>query len=144
LLGLRKLRVIGVQRCTLRTDSEVVTRQIEKECIARELTLERYLTLIRRMENHFKGFTMEYIERSKNIESTKLVKAVARNTPLVADVLLQMISDASIKIVKSEPKMINLIQGEDWRAPIMAYLHHYYEPDSTIEHTRMQQRVGSY
>jgi hypothetical protein len=26
----------------------------------------------------------------------------------------------------------------------MAYLHHYYEPDSTVEHTRMQQRVGSY
>jgi hypothetical protein len=26
----------------------------------------------------------------------------------------------------------------------MAYLHHYYEPDSTIEHTRMQQRAGSY
>jgi hypothetical protein len=144
LLGLRKLRVIGVQRCTLRTDSEVVTRQIEKECIARELTLERYLTLVRRMENHFKDFTMEYIERSKNIESTQLVKVVARNTPLAADVLLQMISDASIKIVKSEPKMINLIQGEDWRAPIMAYLHHYYEPDSTIEHTRMQQRAGSY
>jgi ribonuclease HI len=109
LLGLRKLRVIGVQRCTLRTDSKVVTRQIEKECIARELTLERYLTLVRRMENHFKGFTVEYIERSKNIESTKLVKAVARNTPLAADVLLQMISDASIKIVKPEPKMINLI-----------------------------------
>jgi hypothetical protein len=37
LLGLRKLRVIGVQRCTLRTDSKVVARQIEKECFTREL-----------------------------------------------------------------------------------------------------------
>jgi hypothetical protein len=62
LLGLRKLRATGVQRCTLRTDSKVVAGQIEKECIAREPTLERYLTLIRRMESHFKGFTVEYIE----------------------------------------------------------------------------------
>jgi ribonuclease HI len=62
LLGLRKLRAIGVQRCTLRTDSKVVIGHIKKECIAREPTLKRYLTLVRRMENHFKGFTMEYIE----------------------------------------------------------------------------------
>jgi ribonuclease HI len=62
LLGLRKLRAIGVQRCNLYTDSKVVIGYIKKECIARESTLERYLTLIRRMENHFKGFTIEYIE----------------------------------------------------------------------------------
>jgi ribonuclease HI len=30
LLGLCKLRAIGVQKCILRTDSKVVTRQIEK------------------------------------------------------------------------------------------------------------------
>jgi ribonuclease HI len=34
LLGLRKLRAIGVQTCALRTDSKVVSVQIEKECIA--------------------------------------------------------------------------------------------------------------
>jgi hypothetical protein len=55
-----------------------------------------------------------------------------------------VISDASIKTVEPEPKTINLIQGEDWRASIMAYLWHYYEPGSTVEHTRMQHRAGSY
>jgi hypothetical protein len=50
LLGLRKLRVIGVQRCILHTYSKVVAGQIEKECIAREPTLEKYLALVRRME----------------------------------------------------------------------------------------------
>jgi hypothetical protein len=47
-------------------------------------------------------------------------------------------------MVESEPRIINLIQGEDWCAPIMSYLRHYYEPDSTVEHTRMQQRAKSY
>jgi hypothetical protein len=55
-----------------------------------------------------------------------------------------VISDASIKIVEPEPRTINLIQGEDWCASIMSYLCHYYEPDSIIEHTRIQQRAGSY
>jgi hypothetical protein len=72
------------------------------------------------------------------------VKAAARNTPLAADVFLQVILDASIKIVEPEPRIINLILGEDWRTPIMAYLRHYYEPDNTVEHTRMQHRAKSY
>jgi ribonuclease HI len=38
LLGLHKLRAIGVQKCVLHTDSKVVTGQIEKECIAKEPT----------------------------------------------------------------------------------------------------------
>jgi ribonuclease HI len=40
LLGLHKLRAIGVQRYTLRIDSKVVAGQIKKECIARKPTLE--------------------------------------------------------------------------------------------------------
>jgi hypothetical protein len=40
--------------------------------------------------------------------------------------------------------MVNIIQGEDWRASIMAYLHNHYEPDSRAEMIRMQQRVKAY
>jgi ribonuclease HI len=113
-LGLRKLRAIGVQRCILRIDSKVVAVQIEKECIPREPTLEKYLSLVRRMDNIFKGFTVEYIDRSKNSEADELTKAAARNTPLPTDVFLETISDASIKTIESEPIVMNIIQGKDW------------------------------
>jgi ribonuclease HI len=52
LLGLHKLRSISVQRCILHTDSKVVAGQIEKECIARKPTLEKYLSLVRRIEKN--------------------------------------------------------------------------------------------
>jgi ribonuclease HI len=58
LLGLRKLRAIGVQTCTLRTDTKNVAGQIEKECITRGPTRERYLSLVKRIESYFKGFTV--------------------------------------------------------------------------------------
>jgi ribonuclease HI len=112
LLGLRKLRAISVQRCILRTDSKMVTEQIEKECITSEPTLERYLALVRRMENFFKGFTVVHIDR-KNSKADELAKAIARNTPLPADVFLQVILDASIKTIEIEPRVINVIQGND-------------------------------
>jgi ribonuclease HI len=60
LLGLRKLRAMGVQRCVLKTDSKVIAGQIEKECIAWAETLERYLAIVRRMESFFKGFTVHH------------------------------------------------------------------------------------
>jgi ribonuclease HI len=51
LLGLHKLRAMGVYYCMLKIDSKVIMSQIEKECMARDKTLERYLAVIRRMEN---------------------------------------------------------------------------------------------
>jgi ribonuclease HI len=46
LLGLRKLRAMGVQNCILRTGSKLIAIQIEKECITRDNTMERYLALV--------------------------------------------------------------------------------------------------
>jgi ribonuclease HI len=110
---------MGVQRCTLKIDSKVIASQIEKECMARDETLERYLAVVRRMENFFKGFTVKHIERAKNTEVDELAKATAR------------------KIVEPEPRMVNIVQGEGWRAPIMANLRHHSKPNSSTDLTRM-------
>jgi hypothetical protein len=62
------------------------------------------------LEFFFKGFTIEYIDRNKNSEVDELI---ARNNPLPVDVFLQTISDASIKTIEHEPRVINIIHGED-------------------------------
>jgi hypothetical protein len=68
----------------------------------------------------------------------------ARKAVLQPDMFFQTIEDPSVKTVEPEPRMVNIIEGEDWRAPIMAYLHHHYELDNNIELLRMQQRVKAY
>jgi hypothetical protein len=40
------------------------------------------------MENYFKGFTVEHVDRNKNTEADELAKAAAHNTPLPVDVFL--------------------------------------------------------
>jgi predicted transcriptional regulator len=107
----------------------VVAGEIEKECIAKEPTIEKYLSLVRKMENYFKGFTVEYIEWNKNCKANELEKAADHNSPMLADVFFQLLEEASVKTVPPEPMVINIIEGEDWKALIMDYLHHYYEPD---------------
>jgi hypothetical protein len=122
----------------------VVTSQIEKECISREPTLVKYLALVRRVENYFKGFIVEHIDRNKNAEANDLEKVVAQKTALPLDVFFQTIEDASVKIVKSEPRLINAIERQDWRAPIMAYLHQCYEPDSNTDLIRIEKIAKPY
>jgi hypothetical protein len=73
------------------------------------------------MENYLKGLTVEYIKRSKNSEADELAKAAAHNTPLPTDIFFQVVEDSSVKIVEPKPRLINVIKGEDWRAPILAY-----------------------
>jgi ribonuclease HI len=113
LLGLHKLRAMGVQNCILKIDSKVIVGQIKKECMARDAILEKYLAINKRMENYFRGFTVEYIERTKNTKADELAKVAAKKTTLPPDVFFQTIEDPSVKIAEPEPKMVNIIQGED-------------------------------
>jgi hypothetical protein len=82
--------------------------------MARDETLERYLAAVRRMENFFKGFTVEHIERAKNTEADELAKAAARKMVLPPNVFFQTIKDPSIKTAELEPRMVNIVQAEDW------------------------------
>jgi ribonuclease HI len=109
LLGLYKLRALGVQHCIVKTDSKVVASQIEKECITMDKTLERHLADVRRMERFFKGFIVHYIERTKNEEEDELAKAAAKKAVIPLEVFFQVIEAPSIKTVEPEPRMVNII-----------------------------------
>jgi hypothetical protein len=65
------------------------------------------------MENVFKGFTVQHIERTKNTEAYKLAKVATKKAVLPPAVFFQIIEDPSVKIVEPELRMINIIHGED-------------------------------
>jgi hypothetical protein len=91
----------------------VIASQIEKECITRDEILEGYLVVVRRMEKFFKGFIVQYIERAKNAEADELAKVAAKKVVLPPDVFFQVVEDPSVKTVEPEPRIINVVQGED-------------------------------
>jgi hypothetical protein len=49
------------------------------------------------VENFFKGFRVEHIERAKNTEADEPAKATTRKAVLPPDVFFQVIEDPSIK-----------------------------------------------
>jgi ribonuclease HI len=66
LLGLRKLKAMGIRRAVLKSNSQVITGHIDKRSKARDPKLEKYLDTVRRMEASFKGFSVKNIPRGEN------------------------------------------------------------------------------
>jgi ribonuclease HI len=46
LLGLRKLKAMGIRRAVLKSDSQVITSHVDKSSRARDLKLEKYLDTV--------------------------------------------------------------------------------------------------
>jgi ribonuclease HI len=130
ILGLRKLRALGVTTCIIRTDSKVVVGQVEKEYSAKEPVLMQYLTAVCSLERQFKGFTLQHVDRNKNEEADALAKAAAKCEALLSDVFYQVIGTPAVRnpeglqITQDTEghRIINLIMAEDWWAPITLYL----------------------
>jgi ribonuclease HI len=56
LLGLQKLKTMGIRRAILKTDSQVISGHVDKSSKARDSKLEKYLDVVRRLEASFEGF----------------------------------------------------------------------------------------
>ena len=84
------------------------------------------------------------ILRLENSEANELAKAVAQGITFPLDVFYEVINQPSIELNIKAPKLINAIHSEDWRAPIMAYLKGYHEPETKEEEKMMQQRTRGY
>jgi ribonuclease HI len=148
ILGLQKLRALEVTTCIVKIDSKIVTRQIEKDCSAKELVLMQYLLVVQSLEKQFKWFTLQHIERSKNEEADMISKAAAKGDPIPSDVFFHTISTTTVRNLKvlqiiDDPegrRIVNLIMIEDWRASITLYLQGHYHPTNQAEAKRLKHR----
>jgi ribonuclease HI len=80
LLGLQKLRAMGIRRAILKTDSHVIAGHVDKSSKARDLKLEKYLDAVRRLEASFEGFSVKNIPRGENEHADLLAKSAARGS----------------------------------------------------------------
>jgi ribonuclease HI len=97
ILGLRKLRALGITTCIIRTDSKVVVGQIENEYSVTEPVLMQYVTAIRNLERQFKGFSLQHVDRNKNEEADALAKAAAKSEALPSYVFYHFIGTPAVR-----------------------------------------------
>jgi ribonuclease HI len=122
LLGLQKLRAMGIRRAILKTDSQVISGHVDKSSKARDLKLERYMDTIRRLEASFEGFSVKNISRGENEHTDLLAKSVAQGIPLPSEVFFETIKAPSVELVERAVLTISPVHNEDWRTEIISFL----------------------
>jgi ribonuclease HI len=122
LLGLRKLKAMGIRRAVLETDSQVISGHIDKGCKARDPKLDKYLDTVRRLEASFEGFSVKNIPREENEHADLLAKSAAQGLPLPSEVFFETIKAPSVELLERAVLNISPIYSEDWRTEIMSFL----------------------
>jgi ribonuclease HI len=114
LLGLRKLRAMGIRRAILKTDSQVISGHVGKSSNARDPKLEKYLDTVRRLEASFEGFSVKNIPRGENEHAYLLAKSAAQGLPLPSEVFFEAIKAPSIELMERVVLTISQVHSEDW------------------------------
>jgi ribonuclease HI len=112
LLGLRKLKAMGIRRAILKSYSQVITGHIDKINKARDPKLEKYLDTVRRMEASFKGFSVKNIPRGKNEHADLLAKSPAHGLSLPSEVFFETIKAPSVELMEQAVLTISPVERE--------------------------------
>jgi ribonuclease HI len=144
LLGLRKLKAIGIRRAVLKYDSQVIIGHIDKSSRARDPKLEKYLDIVRRMEASFEGFLVKNILREENEHADLLAKSMTQGLPLPSKVFFETIKAPSVELMERAVLTISPVHSEDWRTKIVSFLQGNYPSDDEVYIKRMQTRTRPY
>jgi ribonuclease HI len=144
LLGIRKLKAMGIRRAILKTDSQVISSHVDKSSKARDPKLEKYLDAVRRLEASFKGFSLKNIPRGENEHANLLAKSAAQGLPLPSKVFFETIKAPSVELMERAVLTISYVHSEDWRTKIVSFLQGNCFSDDEDYNKRMEARTRPY
>jgi ribonuclease HI len=144
LLGLRKLKAMGIRRAVLKTDSQVIAGHVDKSSKTRDPKLEKYLDTVRRLEASFEGFSVKNIPRGENEHADLLAKPAAQGLPLPSEVFFETIKAPSVELLERAVLAISPVHSEDWRTEIISFLQGNCLSDDEVYNKRMEARTRPY
>jgi ribonuclease HI len=144
LLGLRKLKTMGIRRAILKTDSQFIWGHVDKSSKARDPKLEKYLDVVQRLEASFEGFFVKNIPRGENEHVDLLAKLAAHGLPLPSEVFFETIKAPSVELMERAVLTISPVHSEDWRTEIVSFLQGNCFLDDEAYNKRMEARTRPY
>jgi ribonuclease HI len=144
LLGLWKLKAMGIRRAILKADSQVISGHIDKSSKARDPKLEKYLDTVRRLEASFEGFSVKNIPRGENEHADLLAKSAAQGLSLPSEVFSETIKAPSVELLERAVLAISTVYSEDWRTEIISFLQGNCLSDDEVYNKRMEARTRPY
>jgi hypothetical protein len=112
---------MGIRRTVLKSDSQVITGQVDKSSKERDSKLEKYIDIVQRMEASFEGFSVKNIPRGENEHADLLAKSVAQGLSLPSEVFFETLKAPSVELMEIAVLTISPLHSEDWRTEIVYF-----------------------
>src|SRR4051812_19413361 len=130
--GMRAAKEMKVNRLRCYGDSDLVAGQVAGTCDSVSPTMAAYRQVVDKLDGHFAGYSVEWIDRRKNEEDNTLSRIGSDRLAPPAGVFLDTITKPSVSTpreidigvpLQPEAALVALIaEPEDWTRPYMANL----------------------
>jgi ribonuclease HI len=135
LLGLRKLKAMGIRRAILKSNSQVIIGHIDKAAKQEIRSLRNISLQSREWKN---------IPRGENEHADLLAKSAAHRLPLPLEVFFETIKAPSVELMERAVLTISPVHSEDWRTEIVSFLQGICLSDDEAYIKRMEARTRPY
>nr|XP_027102809.1 uncharacterized protein LOC113724064 [Coffea arabica] len=139
--GLQLARKLGAQQIHVRSDSQLVVRQVLGEYEAKDETMQRYLSKVHQLTAYFKSFEIQRIPRSQNKRADALFRLASTSfSDLNKTVLVEVLSEPGYVKEVACP-----VHSEDtWMTPFILFLSQGTLPEDRAEARKIQRKAARY
>jgi ribonuclease HI len=123
LLGLKKARKMGVKSFRVEGDSELIVKQVRKECEARHLRMRKYMNAVWDEIELFDAFNISHIGREINREADALARSTTLFDPTLTNPYIRhrvelyfsphiLDNITAMQVFDDEEQILNFMHGE--------------------------------
>jgi ribonuclease HI len=139
--GMKLAKDMEVADLRAKSDSQLVTNQVSGEYQTKDPQLIRYLEKVRSLASQFKHFELVYVPREQNARADLLSKLASTKKPGNNRTVIQ---ETISKPSAERTEALIVIEGSDWRYPIIKYLREEILPEEKEEATRLKKTALHY
>ncbi|KAK2410326.1 hypothetical protein QL285_045693 [Trifolium repens] len=134
-------REMEVTDLRTKSDSQLVTNQVSGECQTKDPQLVKYLERVQSLASQFKRFELIYVPREQNARADLLSKLASTKKPGNNRTVIQ---ETIAKPSAETAEILMLVEGSDWRYPLIRYLQDEVLPEEKEEAARLKRTATHY
>ncbi|KAK2435873.1 hypothetical protein QL285_020900 [Trifolium repens] len=134
-------REMEVADLRAKSDSQLVTNQVSGEYQTKDPQLVKYLEKVQSLASQFKRFEVIYVPREQNARADLLSKLASTKKPGNNRTVIQ---ETIAKPSAETDEILMVVEGNDWRYPLIRYLQSEILPEEKEEAARLKKAATHY
>jgi ribonuclease HI len=139
--GMKLAREMEVTDLRAKSDSQLITNQVSGEYQTKDPQLVKYLERVQSLASQFKRFELIYVPREQNARADLLSKLASTKKPGNNRTVIQ---ETIAKPSAETAEILLVVEGSDWRYPLIRYLQDEVLPEEKEEATRLKKTATHY